>query len=530
MVEMLPAYGFINNQDDYHSVEERLNDIQNRIGHFKTDGGFDELKQELVDIKKEVLRREEQFYIDLGLTGGYKQLNDKISAIEKKYDVLLPNGKIIQYIKQHFSFVGIAHASDEELQEATEDVLNDFLENEAQSELFRNSLGALSGNQKLNEKEALDKYIQQNLVLDTNGKSKRFITSRGDVKVGLGKIVTSYDPKKNKVKVQIDDTFKISSTFRNKLEKDLTKIYSKYNSNEDKIKPTSKEDYKDKVNQILEQEIDGFSLLHINTNQFDLNRSLSSTIGYLGEIRAVAMLKELAPNGDTKGTGALRDSIKKQEIPIDVVCMANGFQIKNYALDDNAVTLSGGQKVPYWTKNRLRLEGEIADIIIELFGIYQYNQPIQRTKTIKTDPADLAQYKELYSNIMGSNGLVYQLTDVFNSRIPQMIKISEEFSVDGDPMFGERDVYFNTFFWINKYLVPASWILEKLIEALDEKNTKKLISANYTFSDPLKNKDRWQVQRLRQKYGIYSPMPEKMANFIKANYDITIDLTDFVNF
>ena len=111
-----------------------------------------------------------------------------------------------------------------------------------------------------------------------------------------------------------------------------------------------------------------------------------------------------------------------------------------------------------------------------------------------------------------------------------MIKISEEFSVDGDPMFGERDVYFNTFFWINKYLVPASWILEKLIEALDEKNTKKLISANYTFSDPLKNKDRWQVQRLRQKYGIYSPMPEKMANFIKANYDITIDLTDFVNF
>jgi hypothetical protein len=47
--------------------------------------------------------------------------------------------------------------------------------------------------------------------------------------------------------------------------------------------------------------------------QFDLNRSVPSVIGYLGEIRAVAMLKQLT-NGvkdtTTRGTGNLRDAVK----------------------------------------------------------------------------------------------------------------------------------------------------------------------------------------------------------------------------
>jgi hypothetical protein len=60
--------------------------------------------------------------------------------------------------------------------------------------------------------------------------------------------------------------------------------------------------------------------------QFDLNASFASVTGYLGEVRAVALLKQLLPNDNNiRGTGNLRDTAKKQEIPIDVVCESCGF-------------------------------------------------------------------------------------------------------------------------------------------------------------------------------------------------------------
>jgi hypothetical protein len=43
--------------------------------------------------------------------------------------------------------------------------------------------------------------------------------------VGLGKIIASYRPASKTVKVDLDGALKISSSFRSKLEKDLTTIY-----------------------------------------------------------------------------------------------------------------------------------------------------------------------------------------------------------------------------------------------------------------------------------------------------------------
>ena len=63
-----------------------------------------------------------------------------------------------------------------------------------------------------------------------------------------------------------------------------------------------------------------------NLSEFDLHPNLSSVIGYLGEVRAVAMLKHLMPKEfNIRGTGSLRGVQTGAEIPIDVVCESYGF-------------------------------------------------------------------------------------------------------------------------------------------------------------------------------------------------------------
>ena len=261
--------------------------------------------------------------------------------------------------------------------------------------------------------------------------------------------------------------------------------------------------------------------------QYDLNRSISSTIGYLGELRATLMLQELAPGMDTRGTGNLRDAIKGHEIPIDIVCAANGFQIKNYTLDSEQVTFSNKLSSVSWIQSRMQLSGELESVLIALFGMYQYNQPIHPKKNedgsySKTPPKRLEEYNALYSNI---EGLIYELKDLYDSRIPQMMKIIDSFSVDGDPMFHSKRLYFNTFFWINKYLVPASWILDKIINSF-EKQAESMITSSYSFHTDNKMKYAYLGKEHRTKGLRYNLLD--MAKKVKAEYNITIDLSEFV--
>ena len=103
--------------------------------------------------------------------------------------------------------------------------------------------------------------------------------------------------------------------------------------NRDKAKNLQADELRRRVNEIALKFITDATAKQIVSNimetqgyQFDLNASFASVTGYLGEIRAVALLKQLLPNDSSiRGTGNLRDAVKRQEIPIDVVCESCGF-------------------------------------------------------------------------------------------------------------------------------------------------------------------------------------------------------------
>ena len=536
MAENLLAYAFKDNALQADNVEETFDSLSRFLTKYKKDSsGFEEMLKDLTTIREEVWNREQAFYGKLGVTD-YSHLNQKIKKVQDTYKEMLPEGKIMEAIREKFDFIkDLKSATDEEIADAVEQTVNTFLSEEFANNpsLFNQTRGdTLLGNP--HQEDAVLFYLQKFL---TTQKGERFITKRGGSKVGLGKIIVGYNTKTNKVSASMSGV-RLSSDFKKKLSTELNKIITANRAsetpiNDKKINVYSLDPkaYREQVNAIIhkfigKEERKG-SLININMAQYDLNRSISSTIGYLGELRATLILQDLAPNVHTRGTGNLRDAAKGHEIPIDVVCAANGFQIKNYTLDESSVTFSNRLSSVSWIQNRMQLSGDLKDMLITLFGIYQYNQPIHPKQNedggyTKTPPKRLEEYDALYSNI---KGLVYELKDLYDSRIPQMMKISDEFSVNGDPMFHSRRLYFNTFFWINKHLVPASWILDRIIESFSRKTEQKIISS-YSFE--LNNKMKYAYLGREHRLNGLSYNFVDMAKKVKAEYNITINLSEFI--
>ena len=208
---------------------------------------------------------------------------------------------------------------------------------------------------------------------------------------------------------------------------------------------------------------------------------------------------------------------------------ANGFQIKNYQLDNNSVTFSNSMLAPNWVEGRLKLTGTIAQALIGLFGIYQYNQPLSESiNNSGKPPADLPFYQSIYMQI---EYMFNDLKSLFDARIPEMLKIVDEFSVQGDPLLHSQRLYFNTFFWINRYLVPASWILDELIKGLKQVNTTDgVIQSAYSFRKSEHSDLRFQKKGYKHQHTGQAPATMRAAaEKVRASYQITIDLSRFAN-
>ena len=537
MIKSLLAYGF--SREDGQAVGNVLSEAQNLIA--RQQDNYSEMStflDELRDIKKQVEVRENQFYRRFGVNS-LEQLNAKLSQIERSYSPLLANGYIINQIRQKYDFTKIAHATIEEIGSAVEEAFDQFLTTERE-ELLEKTFQEMGYTGKGGD--AVRSFVQSYFQLDGG----RVITSRqtkqGREIVGLGKLIVGYDRKSDTTrgKIQIStEGVAFSSDFRKRIEKGLQSLIQEGKKGEKKSAfDLTREEFRAEVNSLILQTVGGEAQEHLrwvmaNKKDFDLNRSIASTTGYLGEIRAAALLRHLQVDEmlyakySPKGTGALRSIQTGQEIPIDLVCAGNGFQIKNYTLDDEKVTFSNSMLATTWIDKRMRLSGSLYDILINLFGVYQYNQPFKDLKdrkgNAKADPRGLAEYIQMYNSINeGGNSLFYQLKDIFDARVPSMLKMYENFSVGGDPTFSVEQVYFNTFYWINSKLVPSSVILKQLIEQLEYK-AESIIKSEYTIHAPTPGDTFQKKPNLAGTNNMFN-----MARKIRISYDITIDLSKIV--
>lgn len=538
MIENLVAYGF--SRQGARSVGEILSEVSGLIQ--RKNNNLSEMTafiEELKEIKDKVQKREQNFYSRFGASD-FQSLNVKLKSIEQAYNPLLANGKIINLIKQNYSFANISKATTEEIASAVEIALENFM-TEDMEELLEVAFKTQGYTGK--GEEVINQFIQDNFRLEQG--SGRVITSRktssGKQAVGLGKLIVGYNHKTKSKKGSFiikTDGVTFSSDFRKRIEDALKILEAKEKIAGQNVFELTREQFRQEVNTLILSSVNNEAKYYLkqvinNVADFDLNRSIASVTGYLGEIRVAALLKHLQIDSDKtpfsiRGTGALRSQQTKQEIPIDLVCAGNGFQVKNYTLDNNSVTFSNSMLTPSWLEGRMRLSGSIYEILISLFGVYQYNQPFHaplkdRHGNEKPLPEDLPQYIQMYNSINeDGDSLFYQLKPLFDARVPQMLKMYENFSVGGDHTFSVEQVYFNTFYWINSKLVPSSYILEQLIKQL-ENHAEDVIKTSYVLHQP----DSSYTFQHKPKEADKSSML-KAAKKVRVSYDITIDLSNII--
>lgn len=229
----------------------------------------------------------------------------------------------------------------------------------------------------------------------------------------------------------------------------------------------------------------------------DISRSYAGLVGYLGEVRAVAILHRLFGDAAT-ATGSLKEeAINSPQISIDAIVKMGfnylGFQVKNYTLSENGkATFSKTMTSLNFINNRLCLTGELGEFLSDLFGVYQFNQPFEdaslRKRFENTDKP-----VEWYENTIYTQAeqAINSLSGLFESRMGNMLRIGHNFKLEIDnetdssiaKIFRTPKDYYNSFWFIEGEFIPSSVILEGILEQIKSGQLQDLTKVNYSITN-----------------------------------------------
>lgn len=291
---------------------------------------------------------------------------------------------------------------------------------------------------------------------------------------------------------------------------------------------TQAEFKKNVINVVLKMTANNSSLIShclrqellFRTEQYDLNRSVQSLTGFLEEVWTNALFSTLVNQpGSTVPTGNLRNILyRNTEIPVDMVFRAFNFQIKHWTLTKQGTyTISGVNKGIATLINRAEIS--ISDILIQFFASYQFNQPFTKKVTSSVEEYTkntYSQFPEILTHL--------KMQELFQAYIDKIMRIDNVFQTN-ETMFGNYGLYYNTFFIINDKIVPASSMVQAIIDVLRNKQQQKLIEFNFTKlpqPDP-------SGTTLEKNTRISSAKAISVADLIRVSYTIKIRVQDILD-
>ena len=335
-------------------------------------------------------------------------------------------------------------------------------------------------------------------------------------KVGIGtlNLKISQDRKKIVQKVKVDNDL-ISDSFLKKLNE-----YLNGPQGQEKLQ---KAIFLDEVREELTKY--GLSnlipLLNKAGNVLDVNQSEASIRGFFGELYALSLLSTLFSEKATQvfSTGTIRKASSGQQIPIDFALQnALGqfhFQVKNYNTAKGSITLKGHMSAPNFLENKMLITGQPLDILIEFLASYQYNQPFE-SDGLKQLYANTEMPVEKYASDVYSQfqNVFSKMRYMFDQYAPNLFKIEDLFKAKSGGLFNEEKQYINNFFIVKNRIVPASEIIQQLIDAFDKRPI-----TSYRLAPPSNKED-----TLEGNFNTYEHRPDEnlLARLVNINYSITI--------
>lgn len=200
------------------------------------------------------------------------------------------------------------------------------------------------------------------------------------------------------------------------------------------------------------------------------------TKGFLGEVYWNAFFRYLGlPSAPT---GTIKD-LRGRSIPIDMILEDFGFQIKAYSIKEGQVEFgSNGQtrQVGNFITERAQIPMPVSQALMFLFGSWAYNQPV-------TDATP--EYKELYNNLTAT---VNATDSVFQYYVDRIIGLDKQFAARANDLllFQNEQIYYNSFFLINKVPVPGSAIIQAMIDSIRNEETRIKFEGEYSIKSGAK--------------------------------------------
>lgn len=275
--------------------------------------------------------------------------------------------------------------------------------------------------------------------------------------------------------------------------------------------------------------------LDVNFDRYDLTRNLSSLKGFLQESWTNALLSYLfGQPGESIPTGNLQNLLdNKAEIPVDAVLRTFNFQIKSWNLINGKYEINESNKeIGTFIKQRAQITS--TDLLMLFFSSYQFNQPF--SDAIPENPNSMT-HKEYSENIYSRfNPTAMKLEPVFQSYVDKIVRIDNVFrgyaddNQGGGFLFGKEQLYFNTFFIINDKIIPASAMIQAIIDTLNQKTDSDVLKFQINSISETRNVNTFEdIIIANQRKKRYSEDYEKVANLVKISYTITFDFNEILN-
>ena len=502
-----------------------------RIGHY-WGGDNNEMFDKLDDMIRIVEAQENHFYQDIQC-GNYEGLLKRMKEVpDNNFQSLLPNGKIFQYYNQNYRFPISTNMT-----EAIDD-LELIINNLQGTELFNELINTTAQDFQVKTLEVIRQYFKQEGFTKGHKGTFRFIGSGGN-KVGLARL--TFKKENDRVNISYDGDVKLSYGLLQKIRQAALILQEKTQKGKPMITdkfPTKTEFKEDVIEQILEQ-TSGKSrvllqqVLEQEAKNIEISRSYAGLKGFLGEVRALAILGHFFGVNNVEGTGPLKEAATKQSISVDTLLKLGikhyGFQVKNYTLKENSVTFDRTLNAVDFVNDRLCVTGDIQNILLAFFGSYQFNQPFESKELIdrfENSWMTVPEYREIiYSNFQQS---FMAMQNLFDSRLGSVLRIGRNFSVqDGDgnghAVFGEEKMYYNTFFFIEGKIVPSSRILRGIKDSI-QLHLQEAIKTKYELSNVASS------PTFEENYKKAHPNKNLLeaAKKPKVSYSITLDVKKLV--
>lgn len=362
--------------------------------------------------------------------------------------------------------------------------------------------------------EEADK-VMADLFAELDGVGKKLTKTN---RAGVGYVYFTLTQQNGKWKVDLNTDLRpeLKSSFK----RSMKKVLEKHNKSNPMLSDSSRN--AELVQKVILSKISNVSVREAikqelaigKIEKYNLAKDFNVIKGFLGEVYWSAFFSFLGAN--TEPTGDLKDKGTGASIGIDLLINDYGFQVKNFNIKNDGHisfgTRGGYKSAGTFVRDRAGIEGQLCDLLLDLYGSYAYNIDVSKGSFTNT--------REALESLLTTD-----VEEVFEHYVDKIIRLDAEQTnqvmEQTEGFIPDQKLMVNTFFVIGDQIIPSSAILTEIIDTIENSSTKSALDFDITG---IKAKDNSPQYADKVNWVGYT-----MANYTNISYNIDLNIKNILD-